>query len=43
MLLLFPRRGKHSRDAIDFLIAKPPAKLIDNDIRNSINAFTFPP
>ena len=39
MLLLFPRRGKHSRDAIDFLIAK----LIDNDIRNSINAFTFPP
>ena len=67
MLLLFPRKGKHSRDAIDFLIiftydfinaetwagtpalnpdfiiAKPPAKLIDNDIRNSINAFTFPP
>ena len=67
MLLLFPRRGKHSRDAIDFLIiftyyfinaetwagtpalnpdfiiAKPPAKLIDNDIRNSINAFAFPP
>ena len=27
----------------DFIIAKPPAKLIDNDIRNSINAFTFPP
>ena len=71
MLLLFPRKGKHSRDAIDFLIiftydfinaetwaetwagtpalnpdfiiAKPPAKLIDNDIRNSINAFAFPP
>ena len=75
MLLLFPRKGKHGRDAIDFLIiftidfltiftydfinaetwagtpalnpdfiiAKPPAKLIDNDIRNSINAFAFPP
>ena len=67
MLLLFPRRGKHSRDAIDFLIiftydfinaetwagtsalnpdfiiAKPPAKPIANYIRNSINAFTFPP
>ena len=67
MLLLFPRKGSISRDAIDFLIiftydfinaetwagtpalnpdfiiAKPPAKLIDNDIRNSINAFTFPP
>ena len=27
----------------DFIIAKPPAKLIDNDIRNSINAFAFPP
>ena len=43
MLLLFPRKGKHSRDAIDsftiFIIAKPPA----NYIRNSINAFTFPP
>ena len=67
MLLLFPRRGKHSRDAIDFLIiftydfinaetwagtpalnpdfiiAKPPAKPIADYIRNSINAFTFPP
>ena len=75
MLLLFPRRGKYSRDAIDFLIifityfliiftydfinaetwagtpalnpdfiiAKPPAKPIANYIRNSINAFTFPP
>ena len=67
MLLLFPRKGKHSRDAIDFLIiftydfinaetwagtpalnpdfiiAKPPAKPIANYIRNSINAFTFPP
>ena len=27
----------------DFLIAKPPAKPIANYIRNSINAFTFPP
>ena len=27
----------------DFINAKPPAKLIDNDIRNSINAFAFPP
>ena len=67
MLLVFPRKGKHSRDAIDFLIiftydfinaetwagtpalnpdfiiAKPPAKPIANYIRNSINAFTFPP
>ena len=67
MLLLFPRKGKHSRDAIDFLIiftydfinaetwagtpalnpdfiiAKPIAKPIANYIRNSINAFTFPP
>ena len=27
----------------DFIIAKPPAKPIANYIRNSINAFTFPP
>ena len=27
----------------DFVIAKPPAKPIANYIRNSINAFTFPP
>lgn len=31
MLLLFPRRGKHSRDAIDFLtiftIEIPPAEF----------------
>lgn len=27
----------------DFVIAKPPAKSIANYIRNSINAFTFPP
>lgn len=36
MLLLFPRRGKHSRDAIDFLIIFtieiPPVEFLDKNL-----------